>query len=417
MTNLAELSSHINKISLFYDQILNKYKNYLKLFEIESKELKNIRETYLQLEKETFNCFEGIEKYRREDFNDIIISQILNPDTKEIGNIKYLHIFIELLCKINENLNLKQKFIDNAKVERQIGNMEHGFIDILISDKNNAIIVESKINNAPDQDNQLARYYLYVKNILKKEALAMVYIRPVYDEYKMPPFEDYSEEYRNEIENIEKILVPVSIINSKNQIDFCHGFLDICCNLNVMDKAGIYIKQYSDLLKKIGGNKMAANISKEMFKKLFGDSDSVAITNDIGEIWDDRWFILSSIIQEKLVKDMKFEPDGDRYCYKKINNNLKLAFIYDPDYKKIGDAYIIGFSYDSINKAAKEKLKEYLNNFDSALVKFSEESDDIEDWLIVREINISLDKTIDEILNDVLQLYTKVFNETSDFKI
>ena len=415
MSSFTELSNHINKISLFYDQILNKYKNYLKLFVNESKELKSIRETYGQLEKETFNFFEGIEKYRKEDFNDIIISQILNPDTKEIGNIKYLHTFMELLCKINKNLNLKQKFIDNAKVERRIGNMEHGFIDILISDKNNAIIVESKINGAPDQDNQLARYYLYVKNILKKEALAMVYIRPVYNEYKMPPFEDYSEEYRNEVEKIKKILVPISIVNCKNKIDFCHGFLDICCNLNVKDKAGVYIKQYSDLLKTIGGNKMAENFSKEMLKKMYGDSTSVAITNDIGEIWENRWLILSLIIQDKLVKDMKFEPDGDRYCYKKINDNLSLAFIYDP--KEIRDAYIIGFSYDSINKAAKEKLKEYLNNFDSVLVKFSKESEDIEKWLIAREIDIPLKKTIDEILNDISQLYTKVFNETSDFKI
>ena len=417
MSKLNEISSQINNMSLFCDQLQDKYKNHLKCFSNESKELKNIKETYGQLEKETFNCFEGVENYRREDFNDIIISQVLNPNTKEIGNIKYLHIFIELLCKINENLNLKQKFIDDTNVERQIGNMEHGFIDILISDKNSAIIIESKINGAPDQENQLARYYLYVKNILKKEILAMVYIRPVYDEYKMPPFEYYSEEYKNEVENIEKILVPVSIVNSKNQVDFCHEFLDICCNQNVIDKASIYIKQYSDLLKNIGGNKMATNISKEMFKKLYGDTASVAITNDIGEIWDNRWFILSSIIQDKLVKDMKFEPDGDRYAYKKINTNLSLAFIYDPDYKKIGDAYIIGFSYDSIDKKTKEKLKEYLNNFDSALVKFSEESDDIEDWLIAREIKISLDKTIDEILNDVSQLYIKIFNEISEFKI
>lgn len=417
MSDISKLNNHIKNISLFYNQIIIKYKNYLSLFEDESKELKNIKETYGKLEEDTFNCFEVVENYRREDFNDIIISQILNPNTKEIGNKKYIHIFIELLCKINENLNLKEIFINNLKVERQIGNMEYGFIDILISDKNNVIIVESKINGAADQDNQLARYYLYVKNILKKDVLAIVYIRPVCDEYKIPSFENYSEEYKNEIENIEKILVPVSIVSSKNKMDFCHGFLDICCNQNVIDKASIYIKQYSDLLKNIGGNKMATNISKEMFKKLYGDSTSVEITNDIGKIWDDRWFILSSIIQDKLVKDMKFEPDGDRYCYKKINDNLSLAFIYDPDYKKIGDAYIIGFNYNSINKTTKESLKEYLNNLDSALIKFSEESNDIEDWLIAKEIIISLDKTINEILNDISQIYIKIFNEVSNFKL
>jgi len=320
LSDIANLNNYINEISLFYNQILSKYKNYLNLFVSESKELKNIKETYGKLEKDTFNCFEVVENYRREDFNDIIITQILNPNTKEIGNIKYFHFFVELLCKINQKLNIKEIYFNNPKVERQIGNMEHGFIDILISDNNNVIIVESKIKGAVDQDNQLARYYLYVKNILKKEVLAVVYIRPVYDEYKMPPFEDYSEEYKNIIEDIEKILVPISIVSSKNQIDFCHGFLDICCNQNVIDKASIYIKQYSDLLRNIGGNKMTTNISKEMLKKLYGDSTSVEITNDIGNIWDERWFILSSIIQDKLVKEMKFTPDEERYCYKKIGS-------------------------------------------------------------------------------------------------
>jgi len=417
LLELVKVSNHIKNLHIFYNQIINKYKNYLKLFIKESKELNNINETYGKLKENAFNCFNVVEKYRREDFNDIIISQILNPNTKEIGNIKYYYLFIELLYRINQNIDLKKISVNNLKVERQIGNMEHGFIDILISDKNNVIIIESKINGATDQDNQLARYYLYVNNILKKEVLAIVYIRPVYDEYKMPPFKDYSEEYKKYIEDIEKLLVPVSIVSSKNQIDFCHGFLDICCTQNVIDKASIYIKQYSDLLKNIGGNKMAANISKEMFKKLYGDIESVAITNDIGNIWEDRWFILSSIIQDNLVKEMKFEPDEERYCYKKINDNLSLAFIYDPDYKKIGDAYIIGFNYKSINKATKEKLIEYLNNLDSTLVKFSEESNDIEDWLIAKEIKIILDKKIDDIIDDVSQLYKKVYNEISNLKI
>ena len=126
--------------------------------------IESTKKLYGILEKDTFNMFEPLEDYQKELFNEIVLTQILDPKTREIGNIAFLHIFSKIL---SEKTNYR--FNNDVVVENQVGNNEYGFIDILISDKQNAIIIESKTNGAPDQPNQLVRYLLYVENILKKK--------------------------------------------------------------------------------------------------------------------------------------------------------------------------------------------------------------------------------------------------------
>jgi hypothetical protein len=404
MQKSEELMNYINENSFYRYQLLEEYKVILDLIDTESKELKNIRSIYGQLERETFNAFVPIDKYWKEDFHEIILTLILNSRTREIGNIEYLENFLRLIYTINNNLDYKYHFNSDAIVENQIGDKKYGFIDILVYDKDKAIIIESKINGAEDQKNQLVRYYRYVKDVLKKDILAIVYIRPVDDENKMPPLNEYRKEFKKEVEIIRKLLVPIPIIDSKNQIDLCHGFLDTCYNKKYIDKANVFIKQYSELLKIMGGNKMTMNIEKEIFKKLFGDIGNVVKTADIGEIWNKRWLILGSIIQDKLVKEMKFIPDGDRYCYKKICEKLSYTFIYDPDSRKIGDTYIFGFSYDAINQKTKNELKNLLNSMDCETFSM-EKAEIIDNWLIVRKFDCIIDKTFDEIVNNVFQIF------------
>jgi hypothetical protein len=403
-----ELIAHLNSNSLFRRQLLDEYNVLLKLMEKESPVLSNIREVYGLLDRTTFNFFEPIDKYWFEDFHEIILTQILNPRTKEIGNIRYLHVFEKLLHDINENYNQDNIFDNNVIVENQIGDEEHGYIDILISDDDKAIIIESKINGAKDQDNQLARYYRYVTKVLNKKIMAIVYLRPVDDENKMPPFNDYTKEYEEDVNNINKLklLIPVSIVNRSNKIDLCHGFLDICRNIDNIDKARIYIKQYSELLKILGGKKMIMNIEKEIFKKLFGDTGSVVKTTDIGEIWDNRRKILASLIQDKLIKEKEFRPDGDEYAYKDVNDKIKLTFIYDPSYKKIGNDYVFGFSFfEKITNQIKQDLEKILGDmgFENFL---SKEIECIEDWLVIKRLYITINKPVDEIIKNVLDMYT-----------
>jgi hypothetical protein len=403
-----EIIDFINKSSFFRKQLLNEYMLYIKSLKIDSGKLTDIRNQYGISERNNFNYFEPIKKYWKEDFNEIIITQLLDHNTIEIGSRKYLDIFIDLLHDINSNVKKIHYGLD-VMVEKQIGNKEYGLIDILIHDGKKAIIIESKINGAPDQKNQLVRYYQYVKKILKEDVVSIVYIRPVDDEYKMPPIEDYSNKYIAETKIVKKLLVPISIVSNKDKKDFCHNFLDLCVkNTNeTKDLAKIYIKQYSEILKILGGNKMILNIEKDIFKEIYTKEEDIIKINDLGELWEHRWLILYSLIQENLCKNLKFEADGDSYTYKKINNNIKLTFIYAPEEKKLGDEYFFGIAYEGLSQQKIKDFKKTLAEFDSNTI-LNVEVEILQDWLIVRRIYLDLNNPYVKAIDIVVELFKKL---------
>jgi hypothetical protein len=415
-----ELMAHLEGSALFRQQLLEEYRELFSSIKDESNKLKEVREVYGLRERSTFNFFAPLDKYWHESFHEIILLQILNPRTKEIGNIEYLHKFTGLLHALNENYR-QDKFDKDVVVETQAGD-KFGRIDMLIHDDRRAIIVESKINGAVDQNDQLARYYRYVTGVLKKEVTAIVYLRPVYEETKMPPLDDYSGEYKEEVIRIRELLIPVSVVSGNNQPDLCHGFLDICREIARTDTARIYIKQYSELLKTLGGNKMTLNIEKELFEKLFENTDSVQKTADIAEIRNKRRSILALLIHDKLIKekDFVFQSKDEGCSYKAIANGLYLIFVYEPYYKPLGDHYSLGFSFDSIdsiNQEIKKTLENILRGIN--LAKIGSGGDDVETIvsMLVRRVCLPVDKPANEIINDVLDVYAQLAEKVSSANI
>ena len=120
------------------------------------------------------NLFQIIEKLKEESPNisktniDFNIFRVLRQESDEVN----LHskFIIELLSNIPfysekfrklflKNIGLEEKyFTDNVKVKREYKN-----IDILLTEKDRAVIIENKIY-AEDQGEQLARYYDIMKN-------------------------------------------------------------------------------------------------------------------------------------------------------------------------------------------------------------------------------------------------------------
>ena len=99
------------------------------------------------------NIFSVIsDAYKRENYTSDVLSFILNPGA--IGSDNYLKNFLKII-NIDEISFFQNRPI---KVYR-----EEDRIDILIHNekpnKRDAIIIESKLNNAPDQHMQLIRYY------------------------------------------------------------------------------------------------------------------------------------------------------------------------------------------------------------------------------------------------------------------
>ena len=120
-----------------------------------------------------FNIFETIsDLYTREKFHSDILFTILDSNTPEIGTIRNKEILEEFVKMVDSSF----EFIvdDTVKVSKEESNKvlngdyeKQGYIDLLITNSHNqAIIIENKINDAPDMENQLVRYMEYVKTDL-----------------------------------------------------------------------------------------------------------------------------------------------------------------------------------------------------------------------------------------------------------
>jgi hypothetical protein len=393
------------KISEFFDKavvlrsqiITDTLNDFMTLFcsvENECKNLQKSKAIYGINKRETFNFFEPINKYWREDFHDIVISQILDPSTKEIGDIEYLRIFCSELCGMTNF-----PFDDTVTVEKQAGR-----IDILISDRNNAIIFESKINGARDQQNQLARYYDYVTNKLKKKVLGIVYLRHLRDENKLPPFADYSPEYKDKTVLIQKLLIPIPVLDSKSENDLCHRFLDKCSEKSKKITAKIYIQQYSDLLKNLGGKSMIMNIEKELFTKLFGDATSIQMMMDIAQIWNDRYNLLYDILSKKLIEEGCFFYEDDQ-IRKDIDDDIFIFFELEYPDNVEGCRFLFGVESqkDKISKNIKKKFDQILRCQEYSFIL--SDIDCNESWCFGVYLKEKLLGPIDEVFKDLLGNY------------
>jgi hypothetical protein len=399
MQEISDIVDFINDFYHYFNNLQEEYVSILSCITYEDISRVNyIKEMYGMLEKDTFNIFEPLVNYQKEKFNEIILTQILDPKTKEIRNIEFLNIFCKLL---SENLPEKPvfHFENDVVVEKQ-----SDYIDILISDKNNAIIIESKINGAgePKKGNQLARYYRHIQNKLKKKVLCVVYIRPIYDDTKEPPLDDYDAEYASETAEIREKLVCLSVIEPNQKNDLCHGFLDVCSRITTNEKAKFYIQQYSELLKLKGGSKMLTNVGKELLGKLYSDAESVKKMQVVAEVYDKRWEILASIIKDSLYKKgFNPVPRDEHDTAKRINEKIHIVFT---DYD--GEKYRFGFWYEKTPKSVQKSLEDLLKNYENKLldVKVINEKD----WIIYREFKFEIDQPINDIVDTIIRMYMEL---------
>jgi hypothetical protein len=320
------------------------FRSFYRKIEEPCRKIAEIKRDYIEpWDKETnFNIFKTIspEHYDWEKLHSEILGAILDPKL-EIHDKKYLEIFVDLLNKINDNVE-KHDFGSGYTVI----NEKSGRIDILISDKTHAIIIENKIKNAPDMDNQLGRYYKYVNDELKfkPENIAVVYL-PL-DPDKEPWDSFKKEEYKALIPKIKSRYVKLPAIAKDGKNDFVHGFLIPCLAITENCTAKVFLKQYIELVKHIGGENMFSNYHADILKEIYKDENSISIAENIVEIWNDwknRAALLCGLLREtvweKLIKEHKFTKDDENALLKPINATFALYFESDPD----SNNYLIGF--------------------------------------------------------------------------
>lgn len=285
-------------------------------FELISKLLNGLKIPLEKYKQRDFNIFTAIsDTYYKEKLHSGILTSILNPFTPRIGNMVYLHTFLEETDK-----DLISYFQDENCVK---ASYEKDDIDILIENGKYCIILENKIHNASNQPNQLCRYYNYARQ--KGLKVLKIFYIPL-NRNKVPNIEDYccnnskdykfckSCTYKQEIEEtkktINKLTQILNIADLEKIIKKCAARADtVEYKMQDYTVAKVFLEHYSNLLFKLRNNMADEKIKEKDFlakifdyKKIYGfsnkDMNNLA---EITKIWANRESILKDILTDRLL--------------------------------------------------------------------------------------------------------------------
>lgn len=230
------------------------------------KELMAIISAYQQELKnapaESFNHFSILTTHKNKElFHSDVIAAFLNPRMNHNQGNVFLMEFIRFLNNNFKNISINPYDYVDAIVEKEYSKSSEkdGRIDILIYTPTHCIIIENKMNNAVDQENQLQRYY----DFMKKEGRivdAIVYL-PL-DRYKKP----YAEELRDEQTRKLLCIVPAYIPGYPKCL--VNGWVMPCAERTTDTNCATILKQYADLIKTLNRNNMNIQNTTDLFDNL-----------------------------------------------------------------------------------------------------------------------------------------------------
>ncbi len=247
-----------------------------------------------------FNIFDIVSNlYYRENFHSDIIAAFLNPKEKHNEGNLFLNIFIEFLNQIEPKLAINYLDFQNSEVIKEffIKNEEDkGRIDILIKcePSKKIILIENKINNAPDQNNQLPKYTKYfVDNGYHIEAIIYLNLN-----HREKPCKLTWTKNEDIIKEIEAKLTIVEAYNDKKKNDLLNGWL-IPCQVQSKNFDSVSIlKQYSKLIQKLGYQNMNKLIM-DKFYSIIQDKEEYETALLIKEMMNDLPKYLYNRIQQR----------------------------------------------------------------------------------------------------------------------
>ncbi len=363
-----------------------------------------------------FNFFESIsDLYYRENFHSDILEILLNPNTREIGRKYFMEAFIAFLGLTNNEFDSNSDFEvireyptgeiywkdDNGKQRRK-----EGYIDLLIKNVNQAIIIENKINYAPDMDNQLVRYMKFISDPIENGGLNISKYTVVYltlTRNKNPPkeFDKEFEKYTTELKN-PKILKHVYAIAGKKDKSLENTFLPTCQELlkeemnntenidikQTCNTASVYIEQYRTLLKHLGGNEYMKSADVQILNEIYSSKKKFDAAYDLAELLSKNGKDRVNKALEEIINDKFKQVTGKHFVYDKkhdceaffLENKKETCYIY---FCQNGDKekrfFQIGFcSFDNkeFEGDHKEKKKQLIRTIPNS--EYSSENDDDE---------------------------------------
>jgi len=266
-----------------------------------------------------FNLFAIIsELYYRENFHSDILKALIDPKGKHQEQETFLNLFLEFIRSQGAKINLLD--YSNVQVER-----EEGRVDLLIKDEDSkkAIIIENKINDARDMPRQLPRYLDYVRaNGYTCDAI--IYLRLNGD--AGPDTTGWKDVERKQVKAILKVICAYN----ETETDLLNGWIVKCEKVSKNANAQHIIRQYGDLIKKLGGNIMNKPIMEKFYKTVV-EGENLKTALSLRAMLDD--LVLYRV--EKIIDKFK----NDLAPFRSINN-----------YKDC-DAYFTGLNWKAAHLA------------------------------------------------------------------
>lgn len=262
-----------------------------------------------------------------ENFHSDVIASLLDPDGLHGEGYKFLHLFIDFLNRCHD-VPLKKEDYANSIVSRETGR-----IDIWIKDETSrqSIIIENKINDATDRDNQLKDYFEYARDYPAK---AIVYLSK--DGRKLAP--DNSAIVNNLVKNIAAF--------NNTAIDLYKGWLIPCLNECHIDDSRSVVHQYAKLIAHLGNNDMNNEI-KEQFYQFVSNNNGLDAANAINKLIVHLPDYRAQRFADKTEDYLKRSPFKNRFPYQ--NNYYIFEKFEQPDgsykldvcFESNGGAYVV----------------------------------------------------------------------------
>lgn len=277
-----------------------------------------------------FNVFYLIsDYYYRETFHDDILYALLSPEEKHGEGNLLVHLFIDMINKCKQLIG--KKYYSKASVKKQYGTNdgnERGRIDLLIIGENNhCIVIENKLNNAPDTPRQLPKY----RKALKQECYEIdAYVYIPLDQNKEPDKSDWTEEEKKDIDQ-KLVVIPAFKISSTNLVD---DWLKEAKRNAKNEDARFIIKQYKTLL-----NNLTVDImDNETIVNTLVKTENFDTTMAIMENYD---AICNRIIKEfvdELHDRVEREAVGKMNC-NNDNTKIEITFFKKPYWSYVIECY------------------------------------------------------------------------------
>lgn len=349
------------KASARREKYLMKY-----LEELDAPAMQNIVNQFTKTKREklkaSYNLF-TLSSYNcsLENYHSDIIASLLKPEGGHGKGDAFLRLFLDY-CANHYSVPLRKEDFKNASVVR-----EKGRIDIWIKDERTrqSIIIENKINNAPDMENQIDRYYEYAKDS-GYCTKAIIYLS--LDGRRKAP---------RPKQNIEPLIHNIGAFTNAPS-DLVTGWLRRCIDDFGEDPdCGPIFHQYIKLLKHLANNKMDTDTMENFYQYLCtrGGMETVtAVTEMNARIPGYRKDRFAEAITDHSpfkTRHTMYSEDNCMFCdYVNKGDTFKLDIYFHDD----GSAELRLCNQNNFTESGRESVRALLKEIDR-LSRFSEEDD------------------------------------------